>query len=60
MFDYKVVTIIIIMKYLLSANLQYIPELGALYTKQNKRKEKKEKKARTVQQQKKAHPWAEF
>ena len=37
------VIIIIIMKYLLSTNLWYIPELGTLY--------KKKKKARTVQEQ---------
>ena len=42
-----------IMKYVLSANLQYIPELGALYKKKKERKKerKKKKKARTVQQQ---------
>ena len=38
--------VIILMKYLLSANLQYIPELGALY-----RKKRRKKKAKTVQQQ---------
>ena len=36
------------MKYLLSANLCYIPDLGALY---KEKKKKKKKKARTVQQQ---------
>ena len=31
---------ILIMKYLLSANLWYIPELGALYNNNNKQKKK--------------------
>ena len=35
------------MKYLLSAKLLYIPQLGALYRK--KKEEKKKKKARIVQ-----------
>ena len=30
-----IITIIIIVKYLLSTNLEYIPELGALYRKKN-------------------------
>ena len=34
------------MKYLLSANLRYIPELGSLYKNKTEKKE-----ARTVQQQ---------
>ena len=34
--------IIIIMKYLLSANLKYIPELGAL-SKEKKKKKKRER-----------------
>ena len=38
------------MEYWLSANLLYIPELGALYQKKKKKKKKK-KKARTAQQQ---------
>ena len=42
------IAIIIIMKYLLSANLWYIPELGALY---KKKKKEREREARTVQQQ---------
>ena len=44
-----IIMMIIIIEYLLSANLLYIPELGALYRKK-KRKEKR-KKARTAQQQ---------
>ena len=40
--------IIVIMKYLLSVNLYYIPELDMLL---KKKKQKKKTKARTVQQQ---------
>ena len=48
------VKILIIMKCLLSANLQYIPELGALYKKKKRERERereRENKARAAQQQ---------
>ena len=47
-----IIITIIIMKYVLRANLSYIPELGALYTHTHKkRKTKKERKTRIVQKQ---------
>ena len=48
-----IIITIIIMKYVLRANLSYIPELGALYRekKERKKRKKKKKKARRVQQQ---------
>ena len=38
-----IIIITLIMKYFLSANLQYIPELGALYTKRRRKKRRKKK-----------------
>ena len=47
-----IIIITLIMKYFLSANLQYIPELARCTQKEEEKKEeRKKRKARTVQQQ---------